>query len=155
MDEYAKKGPGTNAMKENLETAIALAVKAHQGQRDKAGNPYVLHPLRLMFKMSSEIEMIVAVLHDVVEDSDTTMSDLRAMGFSDEVLEAVDCLTQRNTESYDAFIERSKANPISKKVKSADLEDNMDIKRLDRITEQSVERLRKYHRAWVDLTGQH
>lgn len=128
-------------------------MEAHTGQRDKAGYPYILHPLRLMFKMSSEMEMIVAVLHDVVEDSATTISDLRNMGFSNEVLEAVDCLTQRDNESYDAFINRAQANPTAKKVKIADLEDNMDIKRLGSINDKSVERLRKYHRVWMELIG--
>jgi (p)ppGpp synthase/HD superfamily hydrolase len=137
----------------NLEKAIALAAKAHEGQRDKAGMPYILHPLRLMLKMDSETEMIAAALHDVIEDSETTAGDLADMGFSDEVLKAVDCLTRRENESYDDFIERAKANPISRKVKIADLEDNMDIKRLDSLTEKDAQRLEKYHRIWRKLTG--
>jgi (p)ppGpp synthase/HD superfamily hydrolase len=136
----------------NLEKAIATAAKAHEGQLDKAGMPYILHSLRLMLKMDSETEMIAAVLHDVIEDSETTAGDLADMGFSDEVLKAVVCLTRRENESYEDLIERAKANPISRKVKIADLEDNMDIKRLDSLTEKDVQRLGKYHRMWRKLT---
>ncbi|MGO9118283.1 MAG: GTP pyrophosphokinase [Desulfomonilaceae bacterium] len=135
----------------DLEGAIALAAKSHKGQRDKSGMPYILHPLRVMLKMSTETEMIVAVLHDVVEDSSLSLHDLATMGVSEEILQAIDCLTWRKDESYDEFIERAQANPLSRKVKIADLEDNMDLKRLDSLTEKDVERLKKYHRVWLRL----
>src|SRR5262245_15143699 len=117
-----------------LERAILIAAQAHLGQRDKAGAPYILHPLRLMMRMESEPAMIAAVLHDVVEDSDWTLEQLRGEGFSEEVLHAVDCLTRREDESYDEFISRAKADAVARQVKIADLEDNMNIKRIGEIT---------------------
>ena len=140
-------------MKADLEKAIELAVKAHKGQLDKAGMPYVLHPLRMMLKMECETEMIAAVLHDVVEDSEVTLSDLTDMGFSEEITRAVDCLTKTKDEGYEEFIERTQANPVSRKVKIADIEDNMDIRRLGSLTERDVERLKKYQEMWRRLKG--
>jgi (p)ppGpp synthase/HD superfamily hydrolase len=134
-----------------LEKAIHIAVQAHAGQTDKAGSPYILHPLRLMLEMRSETEMIAAVLHDVVEDSEWTLDTLRAEGFSEEILSAADCLTRRQGESYTAFIERIKENAIARRVKLADLEDNMDITRISILTEKDVKRLKKYHHAWKKL----
>ncbi len=136
-----------------LEKAILIAAQAHQGQKDKAGEPYILHPLRVMLRMDSETEMIVAVLHDVVEDSQWTMDGLRKEGFSEEVLEIVDCLTRRKEESYEEFIGRVRPNLKAKKVKLADLEDNMDMRRIEKPTEKDWERVKKYHRAWLNLMG--
>lgn len=136
-----------------LEKAIAIAAQAHQGQKDKVGAPYILHPLRMMLKMDDEKEMIAAILHDVVEDTDWTLRDLAKEGFSEEVLEAVDRLTRRAEESYEEFIERIKPNPIARNVKLADLEDNMDIRRFGNMRDRDVERLKKYQAAWFDLTG--
>src|SRR3954468_18541377 len=93
-----------------LETAIAIAVKAHQGQFDKSGQPYILHPLRVMFRCEGDLARTVAILHDVVEDTPTTMEDLRNAGLSEEVLAALDCVTKREGESYEAFVERAAAN---------------------------------------------
>jgi (p)ppGpp synthase/HD superfamily hydrolase len=137
-----------------LEHAIALATNAHKGQQDKNGSPYILHPLRLMTRMGSAIDKIVAVLHDVVEDTPVTIRDLKEKGFSSDVLDAVDCLTRRKDETYDAFIERCKANPIAMRVKIADLEDNMDIRRFDTLRAEDLERLNKYLKAWRGLTGE-
>jgi (p)ppGpp synthase/HD superfamily hydrolase len=137
-----------------LEDAILLAVQAHQGQKDKAGAPYVLHPLRLMLRMGSDIEMMVAVLHDVVEDTPYTLLDLQQAGYPEQVLEALDCLTRRQNETYEEFIERVKANPLARKVKIADLEDNMDIRRISDLQEKDMERLKRYRRAWSALTGE-
>jgi len=92
-----------------LEKAIRIAAQAHEGQRDKAGAPYILHPLRVMMKMATEAEQITAVLHDVVEDTDWTMERLRQEGFLGEILAALDCLTRKNGEEYEKFIE-----PIAK-----------------------------------------
>jgi (p)ppGpp synthase/HD superfamily hydrolase len=138
-------------MKADLEKAIALAVKAHQGQRDKAGMPYVLHPLRMMLKMGCETEMIVAVLHDVVEDSEVTLDDLSDLGFAEEIIRSVDCLTKRQDESYGEFIERALADAVARKVKIADIEDNMDIRRLGPLTVKDVERLKRYQEMWGRL----
>ena len=137
-----------------LEDAVSIAAQAHRGQTDKAGDPYLLHPLRMMLRMKSEPEMIAAVLHDVVEDCDWTLERLRDSGFSEDVLQAVDCLTHRDSESYEEFIERAQQNPIARQVKIADLEDNMNIQRIGEITEKDLERLAKYHRSWCVLTRQ-
>lgn len=134
-----------------LEHAIALAVKAHTGQVDKAGQVYILHPLRVMFAVKGETARMVAVLHDVVEDSDTTFDDLREMGYSDDVISALDCVTRRNDETYMEFVQRAEVNPIARQVKLADIEDNMDVRRLVQITEKDVERLQRYRNAWEFL----
>ncbi len=132
-----------------LEEAIALAVEVHKGQMDKADQPYILHPLRVMFSLEGEVEKIVGVLHDVVEDSALTFKDLRKMGYSDEVITALDGVTRRSHETYGEFVARSKLNPISRRVKLADLEDNMDIRRLSgKVTKKDLKRLRRYRRAW-------
>ena len=137
-----------------VERAVQIAAEAHQGQRDKAGAPYLLHPLRLMMRMESETAMMAAVLHDVVEDSAWTLDQLRAEGFSEEVLQAVECLTHRLGESYDEFITRVQTNAIARQVKLADLEDNMNIRRMAEITPKDLARLEKYHCAWRALTEQ-
>lgn len=136
-----------------LEKAIAMAVKAHQGQLDRAGRPYILHPLAVMLRMETEEAMIVAVLHDVVEDSPLTLDDLRAAGFSDAVVAAIDALSNRAGESYPDFIERLSHNPLAVQVKLGDLQDNMDIRRLPEVGEKDIERLQKYRVAWRQLTG--
>lgn len=135
-----------------VEDAIEIAVAAHRGQTDKAGQPYVLHPLRLMAQMHTEAEQIAAVLHDVVEDSNWTFEQLRARGFSDEVVTALDCLTRRDGELYETFIERAAAHPVARRVKLADVEDNLDVRRLAELTERDRERLDRYRRAWLRLT---
>jgi (p)ppGpp synthase/HD superfamily hydrolase len=112
-----------------LEDAIALASQAHRGQVDKAGKPYILHPLRVMLRQEAEAAQIVAVLHDVLEDTGVTLEGLRAAGYRPEICEAVDCLTRRPDEPYDIMISRVAANPLARAVKLADLEDNMDPRR--------------------------
>src|SRR5690348_14451397 len=96
---------------------------------DKGGKPYVLHSLRVMLKQVDETAQMVAVLHDVLEDTAVTLADLRAAGFNAEICEAVDCLTRRPDETYEAMIVRVAANPLARRVKLADLEDNMDPRR--------------------------
>ena len=135
----------------NLAHAIALAATAHEHQKDRAGKTYILHPLRLMFRMNTELEMTAAVLHDVVEDTEWTLEALREEGFSEDVVFAVDCLTKREGEPYMSLIERAKQSPIAVRVKIADLEDNMDAKRLDRFSVYDADRLQKYHAAWRNL----
>jgi (p)ppGpp synthase/HD superfamily hydrolase len=135
-----------------LERAIAIAAQAHQGQCDKAGAPYLLHPLRMMMQMSSVSAMMAAVLHDVVEDTDWTLAQLRAEGFGEEVLQAVECLTRRAEESYDEFIARVQSNALAREVKLADLADNMNIRRIAALTPNDLARLERYHRAWRTLT---
>lgn len=135
----------------NLARAIALASEAHVDQREKSGAPYIMHPLRLMLRMHTEPEMIVAILHDVVEDTPWTLDRLRAEGFSEEVIQALDCVTRRSTETYEEFVDRARDNTIARKVKLADLEDNMDLRRLPDLTPKSLERMKKYHDAWLAL----
>ncbi len=137
----------------HLEKAIAIAVEAHRGQKDKNGAAYILHPLRVMARVNSEAEKIAAILHDVVEDTDWTLDRLSNEGFSAEVVQAIDCVTKREGESYEDFVRRSAANPVARRVKIADLEDNMDIRRLESVMPKDAERLNKYLRAWHYLTA--
>ena len=138
-----------------LNKAIDIATKAHEGQVDKAGQPYIGHPLRVMAMGTTDEEKIVGVLHDVVEDSDWTFERLMAEGFSTEVIDALRCVTKLSeSEPYDKFIQRVKANPLAVEVKINDLTDNMDIRRLAYISEKDVKRLRKYLKAYKQLLGE-
>jgi (p)ppGpp synthase/HD superfamily hydrolase len=107
-----------------LEAAIRVAVAAHAGQADKGGAPYVTHPLRLMAAVEGEDAQIVAVLHDVVEDTAVTLDDLRREGFGEAVLAAVDRVTHRRDEPYADYVVRCKGDPVARRVKLADLADN-------------------------------
>lgn len=139
-----------------LERAIAIAVEAHAGKTDKAGQPYIIHPLRVMFRVETEDERIVAVLHDVVEDHGDVwpVERLRRDGFPDRILAALDGVTRRHGETYEQFIERSAANPIALHVKLADLEDNLDVRRLHELTEKDRVRLNRYLAAYRRLQAQ-
>lgn len=130
-----------------LEKAIALAANAHKGQVDKAGDPYILHPLRLMLSRKNEPERICAVLHDVIEDTDITLDNLRNQGFSEEVITALDALSRRENESYDDFISRILDNKLACYIKLADLKDNMDLSRIEVPTERDYQRTEKYRKA--------
>lgn len=137
---------------ELLRRAIDIAKEAHKGQVDKAGNEYIDHPLRVMIAVHSVSEKIVGVLHDVIEDTDWTFERLEAEGFTAEIIEALKCVTKLSEdEPYDAFIERVKTNPLAMAVKIKDLADNMDIRRLNELTEKDFKRLQKYHRAYKEL----
>ena len=135
----------------NLERAIEIAVLAHKGQKDKAEKPYILHPLRLMFKMQTENEMIAAVLHDIVEDTDWTIEKLIEEGFNDEVIAAVKLLTHNKKVPYKKYIEVIKTNKIALKVKLADLEDNMDIKRIVHPKFRDYARIARYKKVYGEL----
>jgi (p)ppGpp synthase/HD superfamily hydrolase len=134
-----------------LEDAIALAAEAHRGQVDKSGQPYILHPLRVMLRCRTDPQRIAAVLHDVVEDTGRTFDDLRGLGYPAEILAALDCLTKREGEPYEAFVERAAADPIARVVKLADIEDNLDLRRLPGVSDKDVDRLARYVRAWRRL----
>ncbi len=134
-----------------LDRAIEIAERAHRGQNDRYGAPYILHPLRVMQRMDTELQKIVAVLHDVVEDSEWTLDALREVGFSEEVVEAVDRLSKRDKEPYPEYIERVARNGLAVKVKIADLEDNMDVRRIPELTQKDAARLQRYHGAWIRL----
>lgn len=136
-----------------LESAIALAARAHAGQVDKAGAPYILHPLRMMFALRDPVARIVAVLHDVVEDTPVTLDALRAEGFSDEVVDAVDHLTRREGEDYFDFVRRASRHPVAAMVKRADLVDNSDTTRLGQVGDKDAARLERYAKALRILDG--
>jgi len=137
----------------NLDVAIALACRAHTGQVDKAGGAYILHPLRLMLRFTDSQAQIVAVLHDVVEDSDTTLADLRASGFCEAVVSAIGCLSKREGENYQDFIERLAPNALARQVKIEDIRDNLNLERLPSLTDKDLVRVRKYHAALGYLMG--
>ena len=134
-----------------LERAIAIAEKQHAGQVDKAGRPYIEHPLRVMKTMSNDAERIVAILHDVIEDTDFTLDQLVAEGFPGYILEALDAVTRRDGETYEAFVARAAMNPIGRRVKYADLQDNADLSHIAAPTAADVARTEKYHRAMAQL----
>ena len=130
-----------------LNQAIALAALAHEGQIDKSGAPYILHPLRVMLRCQGETAQICAVLHDVIEDTSWTLEALRKKGYSETVLATLAHLTRRTEESYEQFIDRLLADPLACQVKQADLADNQDLSRLAEITEADWQRLRRYKAA--------
>lgn len=137
----------------DLERAIELAVRAHAGETDKAGETYIRHPLRVMEAMETETKRVVAVLHDVVEDTSYSLGDIDER-FDTEIRDAVDALTKRNGEEYMEFIERAAADPIARQVKLVDVEDNMDLTRLDELEDGVFQKQRTYHRAWHRLRNQ-
>lgn len=124
-------------------------VEAHAGDTDKAGETYIRHPLRVMQQMDTQTECVVAVLHDVVEDTGYSLQDIEDR-FGSTVGDAVDALTRREGEDYEEFIERVAANPIARRVKLADIEDNMDLTRLENL-DGLLEKQRQYHQAWQRL----
>ena len=140
-------------MSELLAKAINIAIEAHKGQVDKVGMPYLGHVMRVMLAGRTDAEKIVGVLHDVVEDTDWTFDALLNEGFPTEIVDALRCVTKVNDdEPYDDFIERVKTNRLAVAVKINDLTDNLDVRRLNEITDKDVARLRKYHKAYKELT---
>lgn len=132
-----------------LEKAIGIALEAHAGHKDRAGRPYILHPLHLMMQMETEEEMITAVLHDVVEDSNITLDDLAAAGFSAGVLTAVALLTRdKSSDDYEAYIAAIKPDPLARRVKLADLAHNMELRRQPTLDDKDWQRFEKYFHAW-------
>lgn len=134
-----------------LSLAIKLAVDAHGATIGKDGTPYILHPLRLMARAEGYRHQIVAVLHDTVEDTDLTLDKLREHGFPDEIISAVDALSRKEEETYEAFIDRIAENPLATSVKLLDLYDNIDATRLPELGDKELQRIAKYHRAIVRL----
>ena len=130
-----------------LNKAIETAAKAHDGQRDKAGKPYILHPIRVMLGVEGEYEQCAAVLHDVLEDTEITAEDLKKEGFPDEVIEALKLLTRTEEDDYFDYVNRLKPNKIARAVKLSDLKDNMDMSRIANPTEKDFARLEKYKKA--------
>lgn len=138
----------------DIEVAISIALKAHNGQVDKGGNPYILHPLAVMNRVETIEEKIVAVLHDVVEDTEVTIDQLRETGFSEEILEAINLLTRAKEDSYEEFIDKTLKNRIARNVKIADIKENMNLSRIQDPSEQDYMRLEKYKRALERLERQ-
>jgi (p)ppGpp synthase/HD superfamily hydrolase len=138
-----------------IEKALQIAARAHEGQKDKEGLPYILHPLRAMMKVQGEDAQIVAVLHDVIEDTAVTADDLRQAGLSESIIAAVLCVTHRKDEPYADYVVRCRGNEVARQVKLADLEDNS---RLDRTIlrpqrlQGDLARIRRYVLSYQFLT---
>lgn len=133
--------------------ALKFAVEKHHGQFDRGGNPYITHSLKVCHYTKSEDEelLAIAVLHDVIEDTDATYQDLRDIGMTERVIEGVRCLTKVPGESYDEYKEKVKRNPDSRKVKKGDLRHNSDIRRLKGVTDKDIARTARYHQFYVEL----
>ncbi|MFZ5950644.1 MAG: HD domain-containing protein [Candidatus Rifleibacteriota bacterium] len=127
-----------------LEKAIAIAAQAHSGQTDKAGQPYILHPLKVMLRLDDPQQRIAAVLHDVVEDTDITLEMLAEHGFSPDIRQAIDALTKRKGEDRISAAKRAAADPIALAVKLADNAENMDLSRISAPTDKDFQRLEEY-----------
>jgi (p)ppGpp synthase/HD superfamily hydrolase len=130
-----------------LSTAIKIAVEAHDMQYDRGGNPYILHPLRVMSYLNTDDEELqcIAVLHDVVEDSTVTFDDLRSAGMSERIITAVRALTKVQGQHYDEYRAAIFANHDAMLVKLADLRHNTDIRRLKGVTDKDKQRMSLYH----------
>jgi len=137
----------------NLERALQIAVKAHADQKDKSGAAYIFHPVRVMTRCVTPQAKIAGLLHDVVEDTSITFEDLKAEGFSEDVLAALRLLTHDPKVPYETYVEMVKTNVIATEVKLADLEDNMDARRLNEFDEKAMSRFKKYLAAYRALTG--
>jgi len=128
-------------------TALKLCFEAHKDQTDKSGLPYVFHPFHLAEQMPDEKTTVVALLHDVIEDTDYTLDDMKNMGFSDDILSAIALMTHDDGVPYMEYVALIKKNPIAKMVKLADLRHNSDMSRLDKVTTHDRERAEKYKKA--------
>lgn len=138
-----------------IELALEIAVNAHRGQTDLAGQPYILHPLRLAAQAKSTNTIAVAILHDVVEDTSVTLDDLRNAGIPEYIVNAVDCITWRQSENepYKDYLLRVRSNDLSWEVKILDIRDNMNLARLPVVTKKDLNRVKKYHGGLAFLEG--
>ena len=134
---------------EATKKALEICYAAHHGQRDKSGCPYVFHPFHLAEQMKDEDSTAVALLHDVVEDTDVTLEQLKSMGFNDRIIDALTLLTHDKNVPYMDYIEAIKQNPIARAVKLADLKHNSDLSRFapDQPDEYAIARNKKYAKA--------
>ena len=139
--------------KELYDRARQIAIQAHRGQKDKSGREYVMHPIRVAERCINPRAKIVALLHDTIEDTEVTVDYLREQGFPGEIISGVLSVTKQEGEDYETFVARAAENPIGREVKIADLEDNMDIRRLEVLTDEDVTRLKKYLKAWQYLNN--
>jgi len=138
-------------MEKILEKAIQIAINAHFGQKDRSGMPYIFHPLRVMHAVDTFEAKIVAVLHDVVEDTDLTYDSLIEAGIPKHLVITIRHLTRDKNISYEDYIEQVAENPLAARVKMADLKDNMDASRLKAISKEDFDRLNKYTSAYQSL----
>ena len=136
----------------NYELALKIATEAHKGQVDKAGVPYINHPLIVASLVETEEEKIVALLHDTIEDTNITEQDLLNYGFSNKIVEAVKLLTHNKDVPYMDYVAKIKDNELARKVKIADLTHNSDLSRLKEITEKDKKRYEKYQKALLYLS---
>jgi (p)ppGpp synthase/HD superfamily hydrolase len=138
-----------------IEDAIALAARLHQGARypSPEAEPYIFHPLRLMLRLSDPVEQTAAVLHDVVEDTEITLDDLRRAGYGSELVAAIDALTRRSHESYEEYIERVVRNPVARRVKTVDVEENLANNRRSPDAPGNADRIHRYEAALARLRG--
>ena len=137
----------------NYELALKIATEAHKGQVDKAGVPYINHPLTVASLVETEEEKIVALLHDTIEDTNITEQDLLNYGFSNKIVEAVKLLTHNKKEiPYMEYVTKIKNNELARKVKIADLTHNSDLSRLKEVTEKDIKRYEKYKKALIYLS---
>ena len=139
-------------MNQLLEKAISIAVDSHSGQVNDKAQPYVLHPLRMMFKAVTIEEKIIAVLHDVIEKTTIDLEYLRSVGFSDRIILGIDALSRRPQENYDKYIDRVSENKLATKVKIIDLDDNINSLDLDKSQESKSNKFLKYQKARNTLT---
>lgn len=138
---------------EKTKLALKVCFEAHKNQRDKSGLPYVHHPFHLAEQMEDEAATVVALLHDVVEDTPRTVEDLAKLGFSGEVLQALRLLTHDPAVPYMDYIMKIRENPLARKVKLADLNHNSDLSRLDYVDGRALQRVEKYRQAIALLEG--
>lgn len=136
-----------------FETAICIAARAHHNQFEKSGKPYILHPLRLMTQLSDEHEMTVAVLHDVVEDSELSFEDLIAVGISHQAIASLKLLTHVDGVPYQDYIAALARDPVARRIKMLDLQDNMDLNRMPNPRQKDFDRIQRYHEAYKYLEG--
>ena len=132
---------------ERTKQALKLCFEAHKDQVDKSGMPYVFHPFHVAEQMPDEDTTIVALLHDVVEDTDYTLDDLREMGFGDVVIDALALMTHDSSVPYLEYVAKLKDNPLARTVKLADLRHNSDTSRLDHVDDKALQRVEKYAKA--------
>lgn len=133
---------------EQLQFALELAIQKHKNQKDKSGKPYILHPIHVMETVKSDDAKIVAVLHDIIEDTDVTEEDLLNAGLSKHIVDAIVILTRSRDEDYMDYVKNLSSNPLAKEVKLADLQHNMDLRRLSTLKERDLDRNRKYQIAY-------
>lgn len=138
---------------ELLGKVLVLATNAHAGQFDRGGKPYILHPLKVMHYLKTDDEELqcIALLHDVIEDTDTSWKDLEELGCTDRILNAVRALTKLPGQTYDEYKEVVLANEDAMRVKLCDLRHNTDIRRLKGVTQKDIDRIAKYNRFFLEI----